>query len=100
MDILLNAPKEINVSIGDFKNLTYYGIGAFFINWKYCIEKTDQGITVWTGDSSILDKFLKNPLFKDVGFFTNESAEVYYFVIPHGKIADRFLKFCHLKVLK
>lgn len=83
MNILINPPKEIFTTYEEFKSFSYFGIAAFFCNWKVCFHKNEDGsIKMWTHRYNIADTCMNSKRFNGIDWYENSAAEVYNCTIP------------------
>jgi hypothetical protein len=99
--LLLNAPKEISLTIEQHEKLSYIGLASFMCNYPICIaDKGDHIILYcpeWKGN-----KFHTMPRFAEVIPGTiNGSAELAWFTIPKTtklfKTINKYFKHLYLK---
>lgn len=98
MDILLNSPRDIPVTLKEFYHFSYMDLSCFFINWPVCISKGDNGeLTLWTISYDSMYICMDNHRFKGITWYVNESTGVYSCAIPEGPLNTLLrTKFNHL----
>jgi len=99
--LLLNAPKEMPLSVEQHEKLSCIGLASFMCNYPICIaDKKDHVILYcpeWMGN-----KFHVMPRFAEViPGLINPSVELAYFTIPKTtklfKTIDKYFKHLYLK---
>lgn len=82
-DILINPPKEVDLTVEQFNNLSWYGISALFCNYKVIFHYDDCGdLKMYFHRDEILERCKSNHRFKDILWHEDRSAEVYSCTIP------------------
>ena len=99
--ILLNAPKEIPITVEQHENLSVIGLASFMINYPICIADKGDHVILYCQDYKG-NYFHVMPRFSEViPGRINESAELAYFTIPKTtklfKTIEKKFKHLYLK---
>lgn len=74
-------PPRVDITYGEFKNLSYIGLAGFMATWKFAIAEEDEKIVVFM-TFNFADSCMENPRFVGLEFEINETAEIMIVEIP------------------
>jgi len=81
-NLLLNAPKEVNLTVEEYRNLTIFGLGSFMINYPIVIENRENDVILYCSEGQA-QEYHDDPKFKEVSPGRIEpSIERGYYTIP------------------
>lgn len=98
-DILINPPKEVNLTVDQFNHLSYYGIASLWCNYKVIFYyDEDNNLKMYFHDYGIFILCEKSHRFKDIEWYEIPSVEMYTCTIPkeHEVIKTITKYFSHL----
>lgn len=82
-DILINPPKEVPLTVEQFKHLSYFGIASLWCNYRVIFYyNEDRDLEMYFHDYIIFKLCEKNYRFKNIEWYEIPSAEMYTCTIP------------------
>ena len=101
MEILINPSKEVFLTKDEFEHLSFYGISAFFINYKACVSRLENDdFKIYTNQYDLAIFSSRNYRFKNMSWYKNEAAEFYHCTVTDQKLKQTIEKYFLHKFLK
>ena len=92
MEILINPPKEIDVTKEELKNFTYMDLACFWCNWPVAFSyDEEENLTMYTGREDLCYKCRRNYRFQGLKWYEIQKAGMYYCMIPKGSKLFQFI---------
>lgn len=81
--IWIKKPDKIDITKDQFYQLSYTGVASLFCSWGFVFHYDDNdNLIMYTHRLSFVERCLRNIRFKDIKWFENERAEMYFCTIP------------------
>ena len=101
-EIRLNCPKEIDLTIEQFKSLSYYGLGCLWCDYKILFYyNKNKDLEMYFHNYEIYEVCKDNYRFTGIDWFEIESAEMYHCTIPKSyKVIKSIEKYFSYLIMK
>lgn len=80
--LYVTSPSKIDITVEQFRKLSYYGMATLWCAWKYLFEKTDTGYSIWTQEWRA-QQWVGHPRFKDCKMWKIPRVEMGRIDVPN-----------------